>query len=450
MKAIDKIKEGIKISKFENKWISLMANLGLYNKLKHTYSLNNTIVTEYGYRSDILIVDGLSLEKLESNREYIQDSYGCMCVFNKSKRSNIIKAEFIFKTPTDIKFVPVKVKPWELYFGNDHAGNPIIIDAIKWPHCLITGSTRSGKSKLSDIILTSLITSCSEKELELYLIQVAKSDLILYEDCKQTRAFADTLEKALVVLQHIEEVMQQRSDIIRPFRKKAKADNYQDYNNIRATDKLSTIYVVFDEMSSLFQTKGCTQEQKKLKESIIAQVEKIAQYGAGLGCLLLCSLQRPTVDNISSFIKSQCSCKISFRQNNSKSSEVALDDPSMALGLDQREFVYYTKTYNYGLVPWVNNKDVYKFIEPYLQTNHRDLFRDLKILEKPVKRKEKVEEFKPTHIHNKSTQDILNENIAQIEGFVPYKPPSTGVIVIDNTKLPVTTEKPKKGREKIK
>ena len=454
MGAISKFKnsiiDGNKISKFEKKWISLMSNLGLYNKLKQTYSLNNTELTEYGFKSLILIVDGLSLAKLESNREYIEESYGCTCVFNKEKRSNLIKAEFVLRTPADLKFKPAeKLKAWELYLGNSYSAESITVDMLKWPHLLITGGTRSGKSKMIDCLLTSLISNCTEKELELYLIQVAKSDLVLYEDAKQTRAFADTLEKSLVALEHIDEVMQLRNDTIRPYRKKARADNYQDYNRINAADRMSTIYVVFDEMSSLFQTKGCTKEQKALKEKIVAQVEKIAQFGAGLGVFLICSLQRPTADNISSFIKSQCTCKISFRQNNSKSSEVALDDSSMALGLEQREFIYYTKSYNYGLVPLVNNKEVYKFIEPCLQVNHRDLFRDLKILEKPVKRKEKVEEFKPTHTYRKTTDDILKENITQIDGFVPYKPISKDVIVIDKTKTTAVTEKPKKGREKV-
>ena len=443
------IRESMKIAKFEKKWISLMSNLGLYNKMKQTYSLNKTEITSYGYKALILIVDGLSLEKLESNREYIQDSYGCMCVFNKAKRSNLIAAEFIFTTPSKLKFEPLeKLKPWQIYLGNNYTGEPILMDMVKWPHILVTGGTRSGKSKMTDCILTSLVTNCTEKELELYLCQVAKSDLILYEDCKQTRAFAETLEKTLTVLEHIENKMDERSELIKPFRKVAKADNYMDYNRIRAMDKMSTVYVIFDEMSSLFNTKGCCKEEKEMKEIIVSKIEKIAQYGAGLGAFLICSLQRPTVDNISSFIKSQCTCKISFRQNNSKSSEVALDDPSMALGLDQREFIYYTNNYNYGLVPLVDNKSIYTAIKPYLQTNHRDLFRDLKIIKNIKKSKEKSEEYTPTHIYSKTTEDILKENIAQIEGYVPYKP-SDNVIVIDKTKLPVLTEKPKKGREKI-
>lgn len=453
MGAISNIKDsfvtGNKIAKFEKKWISLMSNLGLYNKLKQTYSLNKTEVTKYGFKSLILVVDGLSLEKLESNREYIQDSYGCMCVFNKSKRSNLISAEFIFTTPTSKVFCPLlKLKPTEIYLGNSYTGDPILIDMVKWPHILITGGTRSGKSKLTDCILTNLITNTTPKELELYLCQVAKSDLILYEDAKQTRAFADTLDKTLIVLDHIEEKMNERNETIKPFRKVAKADNYMDYNKIRATDKMSTVYVVFDEMSSLFNTKGCCKEEKEIKEIIVSKIEKIAQYGAGLGVFLICSLQRPTVDNISSFIKSQCTCKISFRQNNSKSSEVALDDPSMALGLEQREFIYYTSSYNYGLVPLVDNKVVYSLIKEFLEDRHRDLFRDLTLIKKVKKTKEKAEEYIPTHIYHKTTEDILKENIAQIEGYVPYCP-SSNVIVIDKTKPSTVTEKTKRGREKL-
>ena len=163
MGAISKFKnsiiDGNKISKFEKKWISLMSNLGLYNKLKQTYSLNNTELTEYGFKSLILIVDGLSLAKLESNREYIEESYGCTCVFNKEKRSNLIKAEFVLRTPADLKFKPVeKLKAWELYLGNSYSAESITVDMVKWPHLLITGGTRSGKSKMTDCILTSLIS----------------------------------------------------------------------------------------------------------------------------------------------------------------------------------------------------------------------------------------------------------------------------------------------------
>lgn len=406
----NKLEENKKISIFEKKWINIMANIKAFNEMKETFSLNKTEITEYGFKSLILIVDGLTYSKLETAKEYIEDAFGCMCVFNKARRSNLVNAEFIFNSPTGLKFEPIKIKPWEIYLGNDYAGNPIVVDMVTWPHVLITGGTRSGKSKLMDCILTSLIVNSTKENLQLYLIQVAKSDLILYRSCKQARAFADTEEKTLQVLNRVNEIMDERTKLITPYREEAEADNYQDYNKKNRLQEMSSIFVVFDEMSSLFEDGN---------KDIVTLIRRIAQYGAGLGVFLICSLQRPTKDNLDSFVKSQSTLKISFRQNNSKSSEVALDDAQIALGLEQREFVYYTKSYNYGLVPLVDNKKIKGYITPFKEKNHRDLFQDLEKAIK-VKYKEKVVPFEPVHLITKSKEDILAENIAKIPGYVPY------------------------------
>lgn len=450
----EKLKEGREIAQFQNKWINIMSNLGKFNKMKQTYSLNNVVKTQYGYKADILIVDGLRFKELEDIKDTIEDNYGCMCVLNKNKRSNVVYADFIFAEPNKDKYsVITGLKPWEVYLGNGYNGEPIIIDMIKYPHILITGGTRSGKSKMTDCIITGLICNCSIEELELYLSQVAKSDLILYEDVKQCRAFADTLEKTLTMLQHLDKKMEDRDKLIRPYRKKAQADNYQDYNKINKGNKLSTVFVVFDEMSSLFQTKGDCADIKSLKEEIVRLIRRIAQFGASLGVFLICSLQRPTVDNLDPFIKSQSTCIISFRQNNSKSSEVATDDATMALGLEQREFVYKTNLSNYGIVPLVDNKNIYSFIEPSLQPNHRNIFTSLKKCEQSREKLEnklieipKIKTPKATPVEYtkiKTQEEILKENISMIPNFVPYTP-LEGLKIIDQTSIPMDTEKPKK------
>lgn len=476
---LDKLKEQIKLTKdlnqFEKKWISIMSHLGCINKLKQTFSLNNTTITPYGFKSSIYIVDGLNFEMLETKKSYIEDSYGCMLILNKNKRSNWISAEYVFKTPLDLKYKPIKVKAWELYLGNGYNKEPIVVDLIKYPHALITGGTRSGKSKMDDCILTTLIYSCNEFELELYLCQVAKSDLVMYEDAIQCRAFADTLDKVVVVLEHLQTKMSGRDKLIKPIRKQAKGDNYQDYNKLYPNNPFSTVHVVFDEMASLFDTKGDDTDTKKKKERIVKLTDNIAQYGASLGIFLNCSLQRPTADKLSPFIKSQSTCIVSFRQNNSKSSEVALDDSKLALGLEQREFIYFTGSYSYGLVPYVYSNEIIEFIRPKLKPNHRTLFDDLRKLGKndgstPTPKKEKGKEkiekdkVKPTepHILPKTNmtfervdpgiiiekQNKRIENIKKIPNFVPYDPKAT--IIIDGTKIPAKTEKPiKKGREKI-
>ncbi|MEG3042473.1 MAG: hypothetical protein RR891_10745, partial [Clostridium sp.] len=219
------------------------------------------------------------------------------------------------------------------------------------------------------------------------------------------------------------------------------------------SNPLSTVYVVFDEMSSLFQTKGDCSEDKRMKEDIVKLIRRIAQFGASLGVFLLCSLQRPTVDNLDPFIKSQSTCIISFRQNNSKSSEVATDDATLALGLEQREFVFHTDINSYGIVPLVDNRKIYNFITPVLQANHRTIFTSLKKSEQSKIQLEsklieipKIETPKVTPVEYdkpKTKEEILKESIPKIPNFVPYVP-LEGLKVIDQTKLSTVTEKPNK------
>ena len=75
---------------------------------------------------------------------------------------------------------------------------------------------------MTDCILSTSVNNFSPKELQLYLIQVSKSDTILYEDCEHTRAFADTLEKTKSVLEYLTTIiLPERDSLIRPYRKKA-------------------------------------------------------------------------------------------------------------------------------------------------------------------------------------------------------------------------------------
>lgn len=450
-----------KIVALKAHWINIMANKGLYNSEKFTYSLGNIKVTYFGYICDVRIPDGLDFEKLNSSITTIEDNLGCTIVANKPKRSNVAHLELIYTTPHDKKFEPLnqegtKLPPYQLFCGNRYDSEPVIADMVKWPHVLITGGTRSGKSKLTDVILTNLINTCSIDELELYLIQVAKSDLIIYEDSEFCKGFADNLDKTEFMLNYlVDNVMAVRDRKIRPLRKRADGDNYHDYNKINE-DKISTTYVVFDEMSSLFQTQGCSPTEKSQKIRIIQKIRSIAQYGAALGVFLIMSLQRPTKDNLDPFLKSQSSFIISFRQNNERSSDVALDDPKMALALEQREFIYHTNKYSYGLVPLITAKKVKKEIEysfvpghPTILDNLENDFIDDEQDDNVTEEDLTLEDFMGINniadaINNETDdinlnmeptrEEILARNIADIPNFVPYEELNENIIVRDETR----------------
>lgn len=438
------------VNKFKNEWKRIMAFTGLYNSMKFTYSPNNIEVTNYGIKTDIYIVPPLTFDKINNSREMLQENLGCMVLFNHSKFSPFINAKFVFNPHEDDTYKVVKQKyPWEVYIGNNYAGEPIIVDVNKYVHIMESGGTRSGKSVQQSVILTNLIANIDPKDVCLYLCQVAKSDLILFRACEHTRAFAQTLEQIHQVLDYLVNTeMPRRSALIEPYRECAKASNFKNYNDLKHTEKIVMTYVIFDETSSLFQEQD--KGVKKIKDQIIFNMEEIARYGASLGVCLLTSLQRPTRDNMSPMVKSQCTTNISFRQNNAKSSEVAMDDSSIAIGLEQREFVYRlaSKDADYGIVPWVEDIELQDIIKKYKKP-HRTLFDDLEKLhhrDGVVKNKKKLVEV-GTHI--KTEKEILEENTSKIDGFVPYSN-HTGMKITDKTKVTGSTSKPlAKGRVKI-
>ena len=216
------------------------------------------------------------------------------------------------------------------------------------------------------------------------------------------------------MLQHIvNEVMIKRDDRIKLIHKAALGTNYHDYNKLHPEDKIPTTYVVFDEMASLGQLQGCTAEVKNQKLRILAYIKAIAQYGASLGVFLIMSLQRPTKDNLDPFLKSQASFIVSFRQNNKRSSDVALDDPNMAINLEQREFIYHTNKYSYGMVPLIYDKDIYNIIKDKLEPGHRTIFSDFNnMMNNSINGYEDIEEDNEVTINEfiEHTLDRNNEN----------------------------------------
>ena len=454
-KMIDSDKECVRnqktvINKFKNQWKRIMSFSGLFNSMKFTYSPNRIKVTNYGIKTDIYIVPPLTFKEIDNAREMLQENLGCMILFNHSKFSSFINAKFIFNPHESDDYKVIKQKyPWEIYIGNNYAGEPIIVDISKYVHIGEYGGTRSGKSVQQSVILTNIIANIPPSDVALYLCQVAKSDLILFKACQHTKAFAHTLEEILQVLDYLVNTeMPRRSALIEPYRECAKASNFKDYNQLKNTEKMVFTYVVFDEMSSLFQEQD--KDKKKIKDAIVFYTEEIARYGASLGIVICASLQRPTRDNMSPMVKSQCTTVISFRQNNSKSSEVALDDANIALGLEQRQFVYRlaSKDVEYGIVPWVKDIELQNIIKKYKKP-HRTLFDDLAKLQHRdgvVKNRKKLVEV-GTHI--KTEKEILEENTSKIDGFVPYDT-HTGMKIVDKTKTTGSTSKPlARGRVKI-
>jgi hypothetical protein len=299
----------------------------------------------------------------------------------------------------------------------------------------IAGNNGKGKSKCNDHILTSFICNCSANDLWIFLIQLDKEDLIIYEDAEQVMGFADDLIKTNMMLDYIINEIKRRTIIMRPLKKKGLANNVYEYNEHNPNNKFPMIVIDVDEFSSLVHEPSDSKEIKDLKSSIESKFIKISQVGRALGIFYIVSIQRPTVDRVHPFIKSQSNVKIVFGVSNQKSSEVCIDN-DMAVGLPPRRAITCVNTdYNVLFTTKLPDSDVLRFIKPHLKPGHRTIFDIIESNKKAEENKLKINNniesqgkiHKQTYKQdfNKVTpnkEDVINENIKKIPGFIPYEP----------------------------
>lgn len=415
------------IQALHEQWIDTMVNCGCFNEFNQTYGLNFTEKTIYGFKSELFLTTGLKFVKLKDLKEEIQDALGCLIVLQRVKRERVVKIDFVFDLQESLKYkvvAPLNKKENHertVYLGNSYSGDPIFADMTTLPHILISGGTRSGKTKMEDCIITNLVSNYTPEQLELNLFQPAKSDLEPYADLAHCNIFADTIISIREGLASIIEIMNERTMKIRPMHRSFNGDNYIDYNKRNPKDKMKTIYCIFDEMSTLYESStGDPKPVKDAKSLINLMIRRIAQYGAALGVFLICSLQRPTKDNLDPFVKSQSTILISFRQNNAMSSIVAFDDAEIALKLQPREFAYRIGNFeSYGLVPWINADDIKEHVSKYLipgsqakkEAARREAEKELKEAFEEMKSKQ---EKKKGREKEKTFEDIRNDRIMNI------------------------------------
>lgn len=419
-------------------WRSVMAHTKTVNELDQTFSLAHIEKKDYGYKCRIYAPDGIDIAELEKLRGYIESGLKCTFIFKLTDFKTMALAQFIKNVNcNDTIFVPQKVKPWECYAGVDPSGEPIIFDMRVATNIFLSGNNGKGKSKCNDHILTSLICSCTRKDIQIFLIQLDKEDLIIYEDADQVMGFADTLEKTDNILDYVIKEMYRRTEIMRPLKKQGLANNVYEYNKHNPNKRFPMILIDVDEFSSLVHETSDSQSIKKLKDKIVTKFIKISQVGRAMGIFYVISIQRPTVDRVHPFIKSQSNVKVAFGVSNLKSSEVSLDN-NMAVGLPPRRAVTCVNgEYNLLFTTKLTDEDVLKHIKRYLNPGHETIFEDNKE-EDTIDEESTIENCKPMPPPHKtptggkvpkndfskveySKQKALEEFYKKYPNAVPYK-----------------------------
>ena len=199
--------------------------------------------------------------------------------------------------------------------GRDTASKPMIVDLDRMPHCLIAGTTGSGKSILINSIISSLLFRNSPDELKLILIDPKRVELTNYNGIPHLLTPVITEpEKILSALKWAMAEMDRRYKLFQS----VGVRNIAGYNEMSGFQALPYIVIIVDELADLMMFAPVEVEDA---------ITRIAQLARATGIHLVVATQRPSVDVITGLIKANIPCRIAFNVSSMIDSRVILDTP---------------------------------------------------------------------------------------------------------------------------
>ena len=237
-----------------------------------------------------------------------------------------------------------------LALGKDIIGAPVVADLAKMPHCLVAGTTGSGKSVGINGMILSLLYKAEPRDVRLIMIDPKMLEMSVYEgighllcpvvtDMKQA---ANALNWSVGEMDRRYKVMSKLGvRNLAGFNKKideAKARGELLPNPFSLTpeqpeplERLPHIVIVIDELADLMMVVG-----KKIEELIA----RLAQKARAAGIHLILATQRPSVDVITGLIKANIPTRLSFQVSSKIDSRTILDQMGAEALLGMGDMLY--------------------------------------------------------------------------------------------------------------
>ncbi|HSZ54906.1 MAG TPA: DNA translocase FtsK [Tepidisphaeraceae bacterium] len=233
-----------------------------------------------------------------------------------------------------------------LYLGKDASGEPLITDLARMPHCLIAGTTGSGKSVCINSIIMSIMYMQRPDLVKLILVDPKVVEMAPFKDIPHLMCpVINEAPRATSVLEWACEKMDERYDLLA----EAGVRNIALYNNLTREElvekfqptspeeeakipkKLPYVIIIVDELADLMMTSG------KEVESFIV---RLAQKARAVGIHLILATQRPQATVVTGLIKANMPSKIAFRVGSKMDSRIVLDQNGAEVLLGQGDMLF--------------------------------------------------------------------------------------------------------------
>ncbi|MFP4105403.1 MAG: DNA translocase FtsK 4TM domain-containing protein [Phycisphaerae bacterium] len=233
-----------------------------------------------------------------------------------------------------------------VYLGKDASGDPIVSDLSRMPHCLIAGTTGSGKSVCINAIIMSLMLTRTPDEIRFIMVDPKMVEMAAYEETPHLLCpIVNDMRKAEEILEWAATKMDERYELF----KEAGVRNIAGYNKLsekalyerfgvesdeekaRIPKKIPYYVIIVDELADMMMTSG---------KDVEGHIIRIAQKARAVGIHLVLATQRPSVNVVTGLIKSNMPCRISFRVASRQESRIVLDQNGADVLLGQGDMLF--------------------------------------------------------------------------------------------------------------
>lgn len=230
------------------------------------------------------------------------------------------------------------------------------LSLMEYPHWLIAGYTKSGKSNLVNVGICTLISQQTPDDLRLVLVDLKGGlEFSFYEGVPHLHGkIVDTVDGAAQAIIELEGIMEQRFEQLRA----AGVKKIEEYHDLNGPSSMPRILFVFDEVASIGNHGDATKR-------IIASCESLVQKGRATGTHVWFCTQRPEVKVIPGSIKANLSLRISGRMADVASSQTVLgtSDAKNLAPIQGRMAILVGSDVIQIQTPHITNKDIYHAIE---------------------------------------------------------------------------------------
>ena len=350
-------------------WDKFWLSVGVYTGEKPNYVLPKLLGVEEikgGRRFVFMLPLGKSshhLTKVDTTIKEFMNARMVNIVHLKGTKDGVLVGidAIMDELPTNVPFSlegEKDSKSFKILLGDSLFGK-VFIDMINIPHLLLAGATNSGKSVMLKAILMYLLCRYSPNELEVYLADLKRTELLRFKNIKHVKKCVYSVEDTHTMMKEVLDECNRRCAL---FEMNGHKSNIIEYNNsVSDKDKLPFMFVVIEEY--VRYTNGGGNDVKE-RQTVLNDLISVCRATGIYVCL---TVQRPTKNTLGDILKANIGNIIGFKTVDKENSKVICEDTNLLgnlrgngngylfSGTDKVEFQ--------GM--YLSNSDINKLIKEY-------------------------------------------------------------------------------------